>query len=524
MDSHITRIVVVGGTAAGWTAAARLATAFRETVSVTVIETPSRIDLAETGQITALGPEIQRELFDRLGVPEDEWMRACRASFKVAVRYVNWRTEGPAETAARVVPGGAADRFHQPCDGILQCDDVPLSDHWHHRRKNGETAEAFDYACFREPPLMDAKKSPRWLDGRAALPYGWHVDVRGFTEYLRNVVTARFGVRSVHGELLRAERDGDGMLTVLHTTTGRAVPGQLFVDCTGPEGLLIAGVLGEPFLTAQDRLLCDSVVTAEIPHRSAVHGIEPYATATALPNGWAWRMPLPGMFGSGHVYASNWTDRDEAARELCALWGVCPERTPVRHTEFRAGRSRRTWVKNCVAVGSAAGMVEPLAGDTMNGVMTALDRLVRDFPPLGDREGPAARFNRAAETAWARARDFAQLLYRIAPRADTPFWKSQRELPLSAELEDCLAAHRSGLTPENHELAYAGVLAALEPNGSTGRAALAHRRDARAVADAHFLRIKRQQQILLETLPSAQRYLERLHTRPTPRPAVVAPL
>ncbi|WP_189893856.1 tryptophan 7-halogenase [Streptomyces xantholiticus] len=524
MDSHITRIVVVGGTAAGWTAAARLAAAFRETVSVTVLETPSRADHQETGQVTALGSQIQRDLFDRLGVLEDEWMRACCASFNAAVRYVNWRTGGAAEIAARTTVSGGVDHFYDPCAEIPECEDSLLSEHWQYRRMNGETVEPFDYACFREPPLMDARKSPRWLDGRAAVPYGWHADIHMFTEYLRNVATGRFGVRAVRDELLHAERDADGMITVLHTAEGRAVPGEFFLDCTGAEGLLIAGTLREPFVEAQGRLLCDSAVTVTVPHDHTVHGIDPFTTATALPAGWSWKMPVPGRFGAGHVYAREWTEPDEAVGTLCALWGLRPERTAVRHIALRTGRSRRAWVKNCVAVGTSACSLEPLAGDTLGGVLGALDRLVRDFPSRDDREGPAARFNRATETAHARARDFAQLLYRTAPRADTPFWRAQRELPLSAELEECLAAHRAGLAPDAPELTYAGVLAALAPGRSAPRAVLAHRQDARDVADAHFLRIKRQQQILLETLPTAQHYLQRLHTRPTPQPAGAGPL
>ncbi|UYQ64849.1 tryptophan 7-halogenase [Streptomyces peucetius] len=517
MDSHITRIVVVGGTAAGWTAAARLASAFRETVSVTVLETPSRSDFQETGQVAAVGPEIQRDLFDRLGVPEEEWMRACCASFSVAVRHVNWRTEGPAEIAARTMAGGGVDHFYSPCSEIPECEDSLLSDHWHYRRKNGETIEPFDHACFREPPLMDAGKSPRWLDGRAALPYGWHVDSRMFTEFLRNLATGRFGVRAVRDELLHAERDADGMLTVLHTAKGRALPGEFFLDCSGPEGLLIAGTLQEPFTGARDRLPCDSAVTVTVPHDHTAHGIEPFATATALPAGRAWKMPLPGRFGAGYVYAREWTDPDEAASTLCGLWGLRPERAVVRHIALRTGHSRRSWVKNCVAVGPAACSLEPpAAGPLSGGVLDSLDRLVRDFPSRQDREGPAARFNRAVGAGSARARDAAQLLYRAAPRADTPFWKSQKELPLSAELADCLAAYRAGLTPDGQELDHVGVLAALAPGRAAPRAALAHRQDVRDVADAHFLRIKRQQQILLETLPTAEQYLRRLHGRPAP--------
>ncbi|WP_432079290.1 tryptophan 7-halogenase [Streptomyces sp. YPW6] len=522
MDSHITSIVVVGGTAVGWTAAARLASAFGETVSIAVLETPERPGAPEESQVpqvVSVEPEFQRELFDRLGIPEEQWMRNCRASFKAAVRYVNWRTEGPMELSPRTLKNGSSDYFYDPCSDIPECEDSLLLDHWRRRRANGESTENADYACFREPPLMDARKSPRWLDGRRAFPYGWHVDIRLFTEYLRNTATGRFGVRVLRGTPRAAERDERGMLTALHTIGGRRVPGDLFLDCTGREGLILAGLLGEPYADAPDRPGCDRAVAVTVPYDRAEHDVDPFTTATALPSGWAWKMPLADGFDAGLAYPGDRTGPEEAARTLCALWGLHPERTTVRHTATRTGHSSRAWVKNCVALGPAADARDPLAGGPLSGVLGALNRLVRDFPALQDREGPAARFNRAVATGSARARDFAQALHHVSPRADTPYWSARRAAPLSPELADCLAAYRAALTPERHELRYAGVLAALAPGGRAFRASLAHRQDAREVADAHFVRIKRQQHILLETLPTAGQYLRRLHGLPTARTA-----
>ncbi|WP_370422165.1 FAD-dependent oxidoreductase [Streptomyces sp. QH1-20] len=521
MDSHVRRVVVVGGTASGWVAAARLASAFHGTVSVAVLETPQRAAaVSATGQAAAVAPELQRGLFDRIGVPEEEWMRACCASFKTAARYVNWRTEGAAGTTVRITGNGGVDHFYRPCAEMPRCADLPLSDFWRYRRHDGGTIEPYDYACFREPPLLDARKSPRWLDGRTAVPHGWHVDVRMFTQFLRKTAMREFGVRSVRGELLRAERDARGMLTVLHTVQGASVAGDLFLDCTGAESLLLAGVLGEPFLDARDRLLCDSAVTVTVPHDDAAHGIDPFTTATAMPDGWAWRMPLPGRFAAGLVHARDLTDPQEAADRLCALWGLSPGHATVRHLVHRTGRSRRAWVKNCVGLGPAASFVEPLADEGLADVLHLVDRLVRDFPSREDIQAPAARFNRAAQAIYTRARDFAQLLYFAAPRADAPFWRAQRELPLSDTLEEYLVGHRAGLSPDTGEAPYDALLAALAPRRAAPPAALAHRPAARRTADAEFSRIRRQQRILLETLPEAHEYLHRLHTRPVPTAAV----
>ncbi|MGW2424531.1 tryptophan 7-halogenase [Streptomyces sp. NPDC001709] len=524
MDSlEIGEIVVVGGTLTAWAAAARLAATFGPAVGVTVLETPRPTPAADpNGRVVALSPQVQRDLFDRLGIQEETWMRACSASFTLGVRYVNWRSGGAAQLAPRPLPGHAPDRFDRPFAPLPECEEFPLSEFWRLRRRTGETVEPLDRACFREPALLDARRSPRWLDGRIAVPYGWHADAELLTRFLRRTAVQRFGVRTARGALLGADRDGDGMLTALRTADGARLAGDLFLDCSGPASLLLSGVLREPFTTGAGHPLTDRTVTVSVPYDSAVAGIEPNGTATALPFGWAWHRPLPDRIGAGLVCASAWTDEERAVRTLCALWGLRPALADVRVEHRPAGAARRAWVHNCVALGPAARSADPLADDGLAGVLRQLDRLVRDFPAPQHPHAPADRFNRAAAADAAAADDLAQLLYRAAPRADTPFWQAHHELPPSDTLSACLEAHRAGLTPEPGETRLRTVLAALDPQGGPPPAALRHRTAARRAADAHFTRIRRQQRILLETLPSAHTYLHRLHTRHSPAPALTA--
>ncbi|MFI9819313.1 FAD-dependent oxidoreductase [Streptomyces sp. NPDC052013] len=508
-------IVIAGGTLAAWTAAARLAATFGRALGVTVLQPPRHTPAPDADeQVVTLAPQVQRDLFDRLGIQEETWMRACSASFTLAVRYVNWRTEGSAESTPRPLPGHAPDRFDRPFAALPECEEFPLSEFWRLRRRTGETIEPFDRACFREPPLLDARRSPRWMDGRAAVPYGWHADAELLTRFLRRTAVRHFGVRTVHGTVRHAERDADGRLTALRTADGTRLSGDLFLDCTGPASLLLRGLLHEPFAEPPGRPLTDRTLTLSVPRDSAGDGIEPFGTATALPFGWAWHRPLPDRIGAGLVHASAWTDEEQAVRTLCALWGLRPGEADVRLHRRPAGTARRAWAHNCVALGAAAGCTDPLADAGLTDVLRQLDCLVRDFPARDHMRTSAARFNRAARQDRTAADDLALLQYRTAPRVDTAFWRSHRELPLSDTLSACLEGHRAGLAPEPPELPLRTLLAALDPQGGPPPAALLHRTTARRTADAHFARIRRQQRILLETLPSAATYLHRLHTRP----------
>ncbi|MFE9852968.1 tryptophan 7-halogenase [Streptomyces sp. NPDC005576] len=519
MERRIADIVVVGGTTAGWISAAYLASALRGTARITVVEAPTRehgtdaeADAAATGGVQALPVEMQSDFFDPLGIQESVWMRACRASFRVAARYTNWRTGGPAQWAARDLPHGDPDRFYDPVGGSRTAISAfALPYYWAWRRNAGETIESLDRTCFREPPLLDALKSPRWLDDRAALSYGWHVDTELFTAYLRRVATGRWGVGTARGSLGRAERDARGHVVAVVTTEGSRVAGEFFLDCTGTRAALLAGALGEARTDDPDQLSCDRTVTLTTP-ADPDGSIAPYTDLLAAPDGWLWRMHLPGRTGVGHVYAAEFTRPEDAARELAVLCGQDPAEADVRHCTLPQGRLRRVWVKNCVALGSSASVVEPLDTSRTGDVLHALRRLVRHLPPVaGEYEAAANRYNREAECRYQADRDFAQLHYAFGPRRDSPFWCAQSARPPSAAVRDLDAAYRSGLPLTGGDLRHLTVLASLDTGPPIAPPALARLDRERREAAEHFEWITRQQRILGETLPSASEYLRRLH-------------
>ncbi|MFJ2744327.1 tryptophan 7-halogenase [Streptomyces sp. NPDC087440] len=516
MESRIRNVVVVGDTTAGWLSAVYLATVLEATVQVTVLEagqpgTYAR-DVAATGGVQALPPQTQDEFFDRIGIQESDWMRSCDASFRVAARYANWRTGGPAQWADRERANGSPDSFYDPVGGSgAPISEFPLPYFWSGRRSAGETLEPLDRACFREPPLLDARKAPRWLDGRAALRYGWHVDGALFTAYLRRLGTERAGVRTARGTLRGVERDAQGYVVAVVTTDGLRVAGDFFLDCTGTPAALLAGALGEPRAGDGDRLLCDGVVTLTAPADPA--GVAPYTSLVAAPDGWLWRMPLPGRTGIGRVYASAFTRPEDAAAELAALCGLDPEEGDLRHHALPQGRSARAWVKNVLAVGNAAHVVEPLDSTAhVSDVLEALRLFVTHFPSPAARELPAARYNRAAELRHEADRDFVQLHHAAAPRRDTPWWRAQSALPVSAAVQDRMAAHRGAFPlPGAHEVRQYALLTAFDTALPVAPPALAHLPGQRREADTQFERVARQQRILGETLPTASDYLARLH-------------
>ena len=526
---RIESIVILGGGTAGWMTASYLSKALGDTVSITVLEAPA---IAKIGVGEATVPNLQKVFFDYLGISEEEWMPECNASFKLAVKFINWTTGGEGQPAPRTV-NGKSDHFYHPFGLLPEHDHVPLSHYWSFKRHQGGTDEAFDYACFWEPAAMDARKSPRWLNGDRATRYAWHFDAHLVADYLRRYATERQHVVHVQDEMSEVQQDTNGFITGLRTTSGKTLSADLFVDCSGFRGLLINKAMEEPFLDMSDQLLCDRAVATAVPHDDDANGVEPYTSAIAMKSGWTWKIPLLGRFGTGYVYSSKFVDSDEATTDFSRLWGIDPEHTSFNQVRFRVGRNRRAWVKNCVSVGLSSCFLEPLESTGIYFITAAIYQLVKHFPDKSFNDTLIDRFNDEIETMFDDTRDFIQAHFYLSPRDDTPFWKANKELELSGQIHEKIATYKAGLPfnlPVTDESTYYGNFEAEFRNFWTNGSyycifgglglmpgaplpLLRHRPESVREAEPLFAVVKDKQRNLVASLPDNADYLRRLHQR-----------
>ncbi|MEV7231868.1 tryptophan halogenase family protein [Polymorphospora sp. NPDC051019] len=527
MDNRIKKIVILGGGTAGWMAASYLGKALQGTVEITVLEAPS-IPRIGVGEATV--PNLQRAFFDYLGIAEDEWMRECNAGFKMAVKFINWRTAGEGQSIPRDA-GGHPDQFHHPFGLLPDVDQIPLSHYWFQRRFTGQTSEPFDYACMKEPAMMDALRAPRTLDGQRATRYAWHFDAQLVADFLSRFATGRLGVHHVQDTMEEALLDQRGNITGLRTAGGRILDGDLFVDCSGFSGLLINQAMGEPFIDMSDHLLCDRAVATAVPNDDERLGVEPYTSSIAMKSGWTWKIPMLTRFGTGYVYSSQFASQDEATEDLCRLWRLDPEKTQFNHVRFRVGRNRRAWVKNCVSVGLASCFVEPLESTGIYFTYAALYWLAK-LIPTGDLDQVLVdRFNREIEVMFDDTRDFLQAHFYCSPRIDTEFWKANKELHLSDAIREKMTMYKAGLAvnpPIADESTYYGNFEAEFRNFWTNGSyycifaglgflpdqplpALAHKPESVHAAQRLFDEVKRAQREAVRTLPSNYELLRQIH-------------
>jgi tryptophan halogenase len=205
------------------------------------------------------------------------------------------------------------------------------------------------------------------------------------------------------------------------------VAGDLFVDCTGFSALLLGKTLGVGFKDCSDVLFCDTAMAVQVPYETPADPMASHTISTAHSAGWTWDIGLPTRRGIGYVYSSRHISDEAAADELMAYIGPQAKGLTPRKIPIRSGYRETFWKNNCVAVGLAAGFLEPLESSAI--VLVELSaKLISEQMPA-NREVMdiiAKRFDDVTHYRWGRIIDFLKLHYVLTKRPEK-FWQDNTD-------------------------------------------------------------------------------------------------
>jgi tryptophan halogenase len=437
MTPHaVKHIVIVGGGTAGWMTAAAMAKVLLGNFTIRLVESD---DIGTVGVGEATIPQI-RQFNQALEIDEDDFIRQTQATFKLGIQFVDWGRRGDSYMHGFGILG--RDR------GIL-----PFHQYWLKAHLAGKVSAIGPYSLnvvaalsgkFMRPPDLGAE-SPL-----SSIAYAYHFDAGLYARYLRHFAEAR-GVRRTEGKVKETLlRPADGFIEAIVLDSGEKVLGDLFIDCSGFRGLLIEQALHTGYEDWTHWLPCDRALA--VPCASAGPPT-PYTRSTAREAGWQWRIPLQHRIGNGYVYSSAHISDDDACRTLLANLDGARSSDP-RPLRFVTGKRRKFWNRNCVAIGLAAGFMEPLESTSIHLIQSAITMLLSFFPDQGFDPVMTDRFNQKSAMDWERIRDFLILHYHATERSDTAFWNDCRSMIVPPQLQGYmdLFRHSGRFYRENEEL------------------------------------------------------------------------
>ena len=493
-DAKIKNIVIVGGGTAGWMVAAGLSRLITdEEVKIRLIESEA-IGTVGVGEATI--PHIN--YFNRLlGLDENEFVKKTNATFKLGIEFVNWGNLGESYLHPFGDYGVAMDglRFH----------------HFFHRYAAMGKAPSIDNYCLQvlaaqegkfQRPDLSVKNSPL-----NSIVYAFQFDASLYAKFMREF-SEKNGVVRTEGKVTTVNQNSEtGFIESVALENGEQFEGDLFIDCSGFRGLLIEKTLETGYTDWSAMLPCDRAVA----RASASTGTPyPFTRATAKTAGWQWRIPLQSRIGNGHVYCSEYITDEEALNTLNDGLDAHPISEP-NFLRFKTGIRKKTWNKNVVSIGLAAGFLEPLESTSIHLIQTAVARLMAHFPDKNFAQSNIDYFNSRTKIEYEQVRDFLILHYFATEREDTPFWRYCKNMEIPETLKNRLKNYNDTAKLYRHDNEIFGETSWFAVMHGQGLKPKSYHPMANSISDAELTdrmqKIERVTQACLSPMPSHQDFI-----------------
>lgn len=320
-----------------------------------------------------------------IGLSEPELLLNTGSTFVLGTHFRNWAQTGQSWVQA----------FHQPLpiwDGVPVMKLIQQTPHVT-LQSMLIGAQAALSGGFAHPP-----EDPAHPLNRAE--YGYAVDPKQMSALYKAAAMRRV-LRLITAQIETVQRGDAGIATVT-LSDGQSLSTDLFIDCTGPLAQLQDGAVAR---TSQSRTVRGTLRRTK--------GTPLGAAAQQVQSGdYGWRSEVTLRSGALRLSVTDprAPDRPQEAGDISA--------------DVQLGCRDQAWTGNCVAIGQAAGVLEPFTTAPMTLLLRDIDRVIKLFPVSSDMHIEAKEYNRIFRDDFAHAHLFNQAHFAVPDSPASPYWQA----------------------------------------------------------------------------------------------------
>lgn len=411
MRRPVERVVIIGSDAPAWLAALALRRAF-EGVAVHVVELPQL--LRPVDAYVAL-PTLEN-LHRLLGINDEKLIGLCAGVYAFGQRFANWSRTAPPFMHAYDTCGQAYNN-------------IDFLQFWLKARAAGMRVALEDFSLG----AAAAKQGRYVLDNAAIRSYsramaGRHLDAMSYTTVLKHFAL-KAGVTVTEAQIDAVRVEGERIVSV-RTREGQSVEGDLFIDATGSDAALIRRMPNATVERWDQWFPCNRIMSGS---GARLDPLPAFSQIAAFRVGWVGMYPLQDRTAVSAVYDYNLISDQEVMEQLATLSGLRLEGAATV-TPFSPGVRPRAWIGNCVAIGEAAMVLEPLDAVPLHFLQVCVSHLVSLFPVDSDRMLEAGAYNESIASHGRNMRDFQIAHYKLNRRVDERLWDRARDIEVPPTL------------------------------------------------------------------------------------------
>lgn len=396
------KIIIVGGGTAGWLTAFGLSHD-RKNHEYTVIDS-SKIGIIGVGESTT---GAFSNFAKNRGISKLELIQGTNALPKYGIKFFGWRKDNT--------------DFISPVDGSYSSENsIDWALYTSIVKEDSLSKNSLGATLIKENKTdyyIDKNNNISELYGHFPL----HIDTFATGTFFKNKSMAN-NVTHIDTTVKEVILDPKtGFIEHLILENNEKIYGDLFIDCSGFSQILIKK-LNPEWDDYSNFLPVNTAIPFNVVNDTRKKSL--YTSAKAMSAGWIWEIPTQKHTNQGYIFSDKFLDEDKAVEEIKNYYKSDIEY--IKTIKFKAGKLKKSWIKNCVAVGLSSAFLEPLQATSIHCTVAQIEDLSNNVLGHSDEstfiDHSIDLYNKRISNLYSSMADLISLHY-SGGNDNTKFWK-----------------------------------------------------------------------------------------------------